>query len=88
MGRGSREGVQILAPETVAQMTREADLPGGLKRGLGWDIASDYDSGMSQAFGPGSYGHTGYTGTSLWVDPGAGVYLIVLVESSLPGRSW
>ena len=84
LGKGSREGARILSPASVAQMTQSINLPGGIRRGLGWDIASDYDSGMAQAFGPSSYGHTGYTGTSLWIDPDAGVYLIVLTSRLYP----
>lgn len=84
LGGGSLGGVRILAPETVAAMTRPQHLPGDITRGLGWDISSDYDSGMAQAFGPGSFGHTGYTGTSLWIDPAAGVYLIILSSRLYP----
>ena len=84
LGKGTRGDVQILDPATVVRMTEAIDLPGGIKRGLGWDIASDYDSGMAQAFGPGSFGHTGYTGTSVWIDPHAGIYLIVLSSRLYP----
>ncbi len=84
LGHGSRGGVRILSSAAVAQMTQAADLPGGVKRGLGWDIASDYDSGMAQVFGAGSFGHTGYTGTSIWIDPQSGVYLIILASRLYP----
>ena len=84
LGHGSRGGVRVLASETVAQMTEVVGLPGGIKRGIGWDIASDYDSGMAEAFGAGSFGHTGYTGTSLWIDARAGVYLIILASRLYP----
>jgi uncharacterized protein YbbC (DUF1343 family) len=84
LGRGSRGGVHILNSATVAKMTQARDLPGEIKRGLGWDIASDYDSGMAQVFGAGSFGHTGYTGTSLWIDPQSGVYLIILASRLYP----
>jgi len=84
LGKGTRGNAQILEPATVASMIEAPNLPGGIKRGLGWDIASDYDSGMAQAFGPGSFGHTGYTGTSLWIDPHAGIYLIVLSSRLYP----
>ena len=48
-------------------MTRARALPGGVRRGLGWDIASPYAAGMDATFGPHAYGHTGYMGTSLWI---------------------
>ncbi len=84
LGKGTRGNANILKASSVARMTGAIDLPGGVKRGLGWDIASDYDSGMAQAFGPGSFGHTGYTGTSLWIDPHTGIYLIVLTSRLYP----
>ena len=39
-------------------------------RGLGWDIDSSYSSNRGELFPIGSFGHTGFTGTSLWLDPG------------------
>ena len=84
LGGGTREGVRILGPTTVTRMTSAIDLPGGIKRGLGWDVASNYDSGMANAFGAGSYGHTGYTGTSLWIDPASKTYLIILTSRLYP----
>src|SRR5205085_2795229 len=67
---GSYNGVRILSPMGVAAMTRpravEAD---GTARGLGWDIASGYSSNRGDIFPLGSFGHTGFTGTSIWIDP-------------------
>jgi uncharacterized protein YbbC (DUF1343 family)/CubicO group peptidase (beta-lactamase class C family) len=84
LGHGLRDGVHILNSTTVAEMTEAADLPGDIKRGLGWDIASDSDSGMAQVFGAGSFGHAGYTGTAIWIDPQSGVYLIILASRLYP----
>jgi CubicO group peptidase (beta-lactamase class C family) len=84
LGGGARAGVRILGAATVARMTAPHRLPGGMERGLGWDIASPYDGGMNEAFGPGSYGHTGYTGTSLWIDPVSKTYLIILTSRLHP----
>jgi CubicO group peptidase (beta-lactamase class C family) len=81
---GELDGVRILKPETVALMTRPAVLPGGARRGLGWDMSSAYSVGMDQAFGPASYGHTGYTGCLLWIDPSTRSYLIVLTSRLHP----
>lgn len=81
---GSLDGVQILKPETVALMTRAETLPGGVRRALGWDVASPYSAGMNLAFGPAGYGHTGYTGCSLWIDPASQAFLIVLTSRLHP----
>jgi CubicO group peptidase (beta-lactamase class C family) len=77
---GELDGARILKPETVALMTEPAMLPGGVRRGLGWDVASPYSGGMDVAFGPGGFGHTGYTGCAIWIDPPTGGYLIVLTS--------
>ena len=84
LGRGSRKGVRILRPETVARMTMPITLPGGARRSLGWDIGSPYSVGMDVSFGEGSYGHTGYTGTSLWIDPRGGRFLVILTSRLHP----
>ena len=80
---GALDGVRILAPATVARMTSPAT-PAGLRdlRGLGWDIASRYSGSRGDLFPVGSFGHTGFTGTSLWIDP-ASETLVVLLSSRL-----
>src|SRR3954471_17077313 len=47
-------------------------------RGLGWDIDSSYSSNRGELFPIGSFGHTGFTGTSLWLDPASKSYVIFL----------
>ncbi len=81
---GALDGARVLKPETVALMTRPAELPGGVRRTLGWDAASAYSTGMDQAFGPSSYGHTGYTGCLIWIDPATRSFLIVLASRLHP----
>ena len=54
------------------------------RRALGWDVSSHFSMGMDQAFGPGSFGHTGYTGCLLWIDPATQGYLIVLTNRLHP----
>ena len=67
---GSYDGVRILSPLTVAKMTTSASAPGDPNvRGLGWDIDSTYSSNRGELLPLGSYGHTGFTGTSIWIDP-------------------
>jgi uncharacterized protein YbbC (DUF1343 family) len=84
LNRGTYRGKRILSAASVARMTSPRILPGGVRRGLGWDIASPYTLGQDAAFGSGSFGHTGYTGTSFWVDPKRGSYLIVLTSRLHP----
>lgn len=61
-------GRPILRPETVALFTRREVEPEGTSRTLGWDTPSA-PSQSGKYFNPGSFGHLGYTGTSLWIDP-------------------
>jgi uncharacterized protein YbbC (DUF1343 family) len=53
-------------------------------RGLGWDIDSPFSSPRGDLFPIGSFGHTGYTGTSLWIDPASNAYVILLSNSVYP----
>jgi uncharacterized protein YbbC (DUF1343 family)/CubicO group peptidase (beta-lactamase class C family) len=76
---GSYKGARILSPLTVAKMTTPASAPGDLNvRGLGWDIDSSYSSNRGELLPLGSYGHTGFTGTSLWIDPVTKVFVVFL----------
>jgi uncharacterized protein YbbC (DUF1343 family)/CubicO group peptidase (beta-lactamase class C family) len=70
---------RVLAPATVARMTSPATPPGMASvRGLGWDIDTSYSVNRGDLFPIGSYGHTGFTGTSLWVDPASRSYVVFL----------
>jgi uncharacterized protein YbbC (DUF1343 family) len=72
-------GKGVLRPESVAAMTRPQSPPGGSAlRGLGWDIDSPYAVWLAPSFSTQSYGHTGYTGTAIWIDPATKTFLIVL----------
>ena len=79
LNRGELDGVRVLQPATVARMTTPST-PATMKdvRGLGWDIDSSYSSNRGELFPIGSFGHTGFTGTSLWIDPAGGGYVIFL----------
>jgi uncharacterized protein YbbC (DUF1343 family)/CubicO group peptidase (beta-lactamase class C family) len=67
---GELDGARIFKPETVKLMT-SVQSPGAVeaRRGLGWDIDSGYSRPRGKLFPVGSFGHTGWTGTCLWVDP-------------------
>jgi uncharacterized protein YbbC (DUF1343 family) len=75
---GTWNGVRILSPLAVATMTRAALDTAGVRRGLGWDIDSSYSSNRGDLLPAGSFGHTGFTGTSIWADPLTGVWVIFL----------
>ena len=76
---GSAGRVRIVGPETVRAMTTPQNPPGAaVHRGLGWDIDSRFAAGWHAALPDGAYGHTGYTGTSLWIDPASRSYVVVL----------
>jgi uncharacterized protein YbbC (DUF1343 family)/CubicO group peptidase (beta-lactamase class C family) len=74
---GELDGVRILKPETVKLMT-SVQSPAAVeaRRGLGWDIDSGYSRPRGKLFAIGSYGHTGWTGTCLWIDPFAKAFWI------------
>jgi len=76
---GEYKGIRVLAPETVAEMTRPrlVNNTGGT-RGLGWDINTSFSSNRGEIFPLGSFGHTGFTGTSIWIDPASEMFLIFL----------
>jgi len=84
LGGGAGKGIRILQAASVEAMTEGALLPGGIRRGLGWDIASPFSAGIDEAFAAGSYGHTGYTGTLLWIEPATKGFLIVLSSRLYP----
>jgi len=75
---GEYNGVRILSPLTVKLMTTVYEPVKKSGRGLGWDIASDYMGQRGDIFPLGSYGHTGFTGTSIIVDPFSQTQLIIL----------
>lgn len=73
----------VLRPPSIALMTHRASPAAGTHpRGLGWDLADPFDASLG-ATAP-SFGHTGYTGTMLWVDPATRTYVIVLTNRTYP----
>lgn len=76
---GEYRGVRILGPLTVAEMTRPRLISeSGWARGLGWDINSSFSTNRGDGFPLGSFGHTGFTGTSMWIDPASQMFIIFL----------
>jgi uncharacterized protein YbbC (DUF1343 family)/CubicO group peptidase (beta-lactamase class C family) len=85
LARGQVDGTRLLKGETVDRMT-SVNTPAGVKakRGLGWDIDSPYAGPRGDIFPVGSYGHTGWTGTSVWIDPGSGTFVVFLSNRNHP----
>lgn len=82
---GAIQGKRILSAKAVAAMTRPHTVPGtSIQRGLGWDLQSPYSKEHNAAFPNGSFGHTGYTGTSIWADPHSQTFLIILTNRLHP----
>src|SRR5579859_2363778 len=78
-------GDGILSPLTVAKMTSPQTPPSApILRGFGWDIDSPFSSNRGDLLPVGSYGHTGFTGTSIWIDPTTKTYVILLTNSVHP----
>ncbi len=82
---GRRVGPTVRA-ETVAEFARRQDLPPGSNRALGWETPTRDNTG-SGLLSPESVGHTGFTGTSLWLDPVRGVVIVVLANPIHPTRA-
>ena len=82
---GAYAGHRLAKAETVALFTRRADLVPGSSRALGWDTPSD-PSSAGRYFSARSYGHTGFTGTSLWIDPELELMVVLLTNRVHPTR--
>lgn len=85
---GAWDTLQLIRAETVAEFTRRQNLPPGSTRALGWDTPAD--SGYSSAgtrLSRRAFGHTGYTGTSLWLDPDRDLFIILLTNRVHPTRA-
>jgi uncharacterized protein YbbC (DUF1343 family)/CubicO group peptidase (beta-lactamase class C family) len=78
-------GGGILSSLTVDKMTRPEQPPAApILRGFGWDIDSPFSSNRGDFLPVGSYGHTGFTGTSVWIDPTTQTYIVLLTNAVHP----
>ena len=80
---GEGNGIRILKPETIARWTARQGTESS--RALGWDTPSD-GSSAGRYFSPRSFGHTGFTGTSIWIDPEKSVFVVLLTNRVNPTR--
>jgi CubicO group peptidase (beta-lactamase class C family) len=81
-----RGGAPLLDLHTVELFTRREAIPAGTCRALGWDTPSP-PSQSGRYFSPASYGHLGFTGTSLWIDPQRHLSVTLLTNRTWPDRS-
>lgn len=86
LNEGELDGVRVLKPETVRLMTSvQSPKSVPARRGLGWDIDSGYSRPRGMVFPLGSFGHTGFTGATLWLDPFSKTFVILLTNRLHPG---
>ena len=84
-GGQSGGGVRLFSPLTIEKFTEPQSPPDQpILRGLGFDIDSPLSGNRGELFPIGSYGHTGFTGTSIWIDPSTRTYVILLANSVHP----
>ena len=82
---GELEGVRVLSRESVQLMSRVQSPPGvAARRSAGWDIDSPYSRPRGNVFPLGSYGHTGFTGCILWIDPYSETFYVFLSNRVYP----
>jgi CubicO group peptidase (beta-lactamase class C family) len=81
---GIYRGARVLGPLAVQRMTEIFPKTAVSGRGLGWDLTSDYGTVRGDLFSYASYGHSGYTGTSLWIDPETHTAVVFLTNRVHP----
>ncbi|MGH9764275.1 MAG: exo-beta-N-acetylmuramidase NamZ domain-containing protein, partial [Blastocatellia bacterium] len=81
---GEYQGVRILSPYGVKRMTSSIGLPEVQMRGIGWDINTAFSSNRGDLFPVGSFGHTGFAGTSIWIDPASRTFVVILTNRVHP----
>jgi CubicO group peptidase (beta-lactamase class C family) len=81
LGRGMLDNRRILSEGVVTQMTSPyLSNNGAVKRGLGWDMDSPFSAPKGSFFSEVSFGHTGYSGSSIWIDPRQDLFVILLTN--------
>lgn len=85
---GGQPGVTAPTPraQTVVHFTSRQNLPPGSSRALGWDTPSQPSSAGTR-LSEHAFGHTGFTGTSIWIDPDKDLFIILLTNRVHPTRA-
>ena len=81
---GELDGTRILSPLSVLRMRTSQSPDGTAARGIGWDIDTPYSSPRGDLFSTASFGHTGYTGPSLWIDPVSHSFVVLMTNRVHP----
>ena len=86
---GELDGIRVLRRETVERMTRPQSVPGLKPRAIGWDLyeTPPWQPRPVSTSEPRAIGHTGYTGTFLWIDRASGVFVVLLTNRVHPDDS-
>jgi CubicO group peptidase (beta-lactamase class C family) len=85
LNSGELGGIRLFKPETVKLMTSvQTPVEMSAQRGLGWDVDTAFSGPRGDIFPIGSYGHTGWTGGSIWIDPGSKTFVIFLSNRNHP----
>lgn len=85
LNKGELDGKRILSPRAIELISKPETLAGGATRSYGYDVRTRYSQPLGHRFPPyESFGHTGFTGTCLWIDPKDGVFFIMLTNSVHP----
>jgi uncharacterized protein YbbC (DUF1343 family)/CubicO group peptidase (beta-lactamase class C family) len=84
LNKGEYNGTRILAPYSIERMVSAQTLPTSQMRGIGWDINTSYTSNRGDLFPVGTFGHTGFTGTSIWLDPASEISVVLLTNRVHP----
>ncbi len=83
---GIHEGTRVFSEDAIRRFTTRAGLAPGSTRALGWDTVSKEGSSAGRRFSARSFGHTGFTGTSVWADPERDVGVVLLTNRVHPTR--
>ena len=85
LGKGTLDGKRVFASESVALMiASQSPNKMAVRRGIGWDIDSPYSGPRGEVYPMNSFGHTGWTGTSIWIDPSSESFIIFLSNRNHP----
>jgi hypothetical protein len=81
LGRGMLDDRRVLSEQIITQMTSPyVSNNGAVMRGLGWDMNSPFSAPKGSLFSQASFGHTGYSGSSIWIDPQQDLFVILLTN--------
>jgi CubicO group peptidase (beta-lactamase class C family) len=82
---GELDGVRIVRPQSIAEFTKVQDSTFS-HRALGWETPNRTNSAGTRMRAP-AFGHTGFTGTSIWIDPANDIFVILLTNRVNPSRA-